>query len=144
MPVDTGQVTGQGRGSHEHQVADRRTVTQLPDAVAAREVIDHQTRGEGNDHAGPDAQQAAHGDQAGHAPGEEARQSGGKEEGQPDGQRPELVATDREAARKQDKGNDEQRRQRGEHLDLEVGCMGGKIRFQISQNGGIRPGRGAT
>ena len=135
VPLDVGQIAGQRRGQHERQVVDGRAVTQLPDAVVAREVVDHKSRREGNHHAGTHAQERTDDNQLGHAPCKEAGHAAQEEERKPRGQERELVAPFGNFTRQQHEGDDEQRRKRREHLNLEVGGMG-KDAVHVAQNGG--------
>ena len=83
----------------------------------------HEPRGEGDHHAGDDAEDAADDDEPHHAPGEEACHAAQEEDRQPDGKDLELVLADGELAGKQDEGDDQQRGQRREHLYFKVGGL---------------------
>ena len=134
VPVDVGQVSRHDGRQHERQVVDRRAVPQLPDTVIARKVVDHEPRGEGDYHTGADTEDTADDDEPHHAPGEEAGHAAQEEEQQPEGEDPQAVRPDGEAAREQHEGDDEQRRQRREHLDFEVRGFG-EDAVQIAQHG---------
>ena len=134
VPVDIGQIARDHGGHNERQVVDRRAVTQLPDAVVAREIIDDEARGQGNDHAGPDAEDTTDDDQPRHTAGEQARHAAQEEDREPDGQDRQFVAAFGELSREQYEGDYQQRRQRREHLYLEVRDLG-KHLVQIAQNG---------
>ena len=135
MPVNVGQITRDHGGYHERQIVDRRAVTQLSDAVVAREIIDDQTRRKRNDHTGPDAEDAADDDQPRHTAGEQAGHAAQEEDRESDDQNLEFVAAFGELSREQHEGDYQQRWQRREHLDFEVRDLG-KHLVQIAQNGG--------
>lgn len=135
MPVDFSQVTRYGSRYDERQVVDRRAVTQLPDAVVAREIIDDQARREGNDHTGPDTQDATDNDQPRHAPGKDAGHAAQEKDRKPGDQDFEFVLTHRQFSGEQHEGNDQQRRQRRKHLDFEVRDLGEHL-VQVAQNRG--------
>ena len=135
MPVDLGQVARHGGRHDEREVVDRRTVPQLPDAAVPREIVDDQARREGDDHAGADTEDAADDDEPRHAAGEQAGHAAQKENRKSYDQDFEFVPPLGEFSGEQHEGDDQQRRQRGEHLDFEVRNLG-KHLVQIAQNRG--------
>ena len=133
MPVDLGQVARHGGRHDERKVVDRRTVPQLPDAAVPREIVDDQARREGDDHAGADTEDAADDDEPRHAAGEQAGHAAQKENRKSYDQDFEFVPPLGEFSGEQHEGDDQQRRQRGEHLDFEV-ARRRENRIQVAQN----------
>ena len=135
MPVDVGQIARQGGCQHKREVVDRRAVPQLADAEVAREILDDESRGEGDDHAGADTEDAAGDDQTDDAAQEETRHAGQKEDRKSGGEDFEFAAPFGELPGEQHEGDDEQRGERREHLDFEVGDLR-EDPVQVTQNRG--------
>ena len=95
MPVDICQIARKGGGQHERQVVDRGAVTQLPDAIISGEIVDDQTRREGDDHSRSDAEDAADEYQRRDVADEQTGDAAQQEDRQSDDQNAQLVAADR-------------------------------------------------
>lgn len=133
MPVDVGEIARKRRGEYERQIVDRGAVSQLPDAVLSGEVGDDESRGKRDDHTGSDAEDAADEDQRRDVADEQAGDAAQQEDHESDDQNPQFVAADRQFPRQQHERDDEQRRQRSEHLDFEV-ARRRENRIQVAQN----------
>ena len=130
MPVDVGEIARKRRGEYERQIVDRGAVSQLPDAVLSGEVGDGESW---DDHTGSDAEDAADEDQRRDVADEQAGDAAQQEDHESDDQNPQFVAADRQFPRQQHERDDEQRRQRSEHLDFEV-ARRRENRIQVAQN----------
>lgn len=133
MPVDICEIARKCGGQYERQVVDRGAVSQLANAVIACKIGDDKSRREGDDHACPDAEDATDENQRRDVADKEAGDAAQQKNRQSDNQNTQFVPLDRKPSRKQDEGNDEQRGQRGEHLNFEIACRR-KDRIQITQN----------